>query len=179
MAMDGRARRELTESMIRLADGDRTAFHPIFETLWPLLSRFSERMLSNTADAEDAAQQALLKIFARASEFDPTREALPWALAIAANECRTARKRVLRSREVHAVEDRAIAGDFEQDLIERELAVALDSVIEELRPEDRATLLDVLNETRPSSLGAATFRKRVQRAIERLRAAWRAKHGTL
>jgi RNA polymerase sigma-70 factor (ECF subfamily) len=177
--MDGRARRALTEWMIRLADGDRAAFHPVFEALWPLLSRFSERLLTNRADAEDAAQQALLKIFARASEFDPGREALPWALAIAANECRTTRKRRLRSREVQEIQEGATERGPEDNAIERELAAALESVIEELRPEDKATLQDLLNESRPGSLGAATFRKRVQRAIERLRAAWRAKHGTL
>ena len=46
-------------------------------------------LLKNEADAADAAQEAMQKVFTRAHQYDPTRHALPWALAIAAWECRT------------------------------------------------------------------------------------------
>ena len=48
-------------------------------------------------------QQALLKLFERASEFDPELDALSWALGIAAYEVRTARKWRLRRREDFSV----------------------------------------------------------------------------
>ena len=88
--------RELHALLSRLSQGDRSAFQPLFVALWPLLRRFSTRFLSSTADGDDAAQQALLKVFSRSREYDPTRPALPWLLAIATNECRTLRKRHLR-----------------------------------------------------------------------------------
>ena len=56
--------------MTRLSEGDRSAFRPVFDFLQPLLRRFVARQLAS-ADAEDVAQQALLRIFERSSQFDP------------------------------------------------------------------------------------------------------------
>jgi len=69
--------------MTALAAGDRHAFHPVFVSLWPLLKSFTSRHLP-AADAEDAAQQALLNVLSRATEYEPERDALPWVLGIAA-----------------------------------------------------------------------------------------------
>ena len=96
--MDSAARAELHKCMVRLADGDRSAFSTVYQALWPVLRAFVARQLP-MPESEDAAQEALLKIFVRASDFDPERDALTWALAIAAFEVRTARKRGLRRRE--------------------------------------------------------------------------------
>src|SRR5688572_25845550 len=89
---------DLQHHMERLADGDRGSFHPVFTALWPVLRRFAARHLG-PEEAEDAAQEALVRIFFRASEFDPSRSALAWALGIAAFEIRTARRRRQRRRE--------------------------------------------------------------------------------
>ena len=93
-----RSQDELQSLMARLAQGDRGAFHPVFETLWPVLRRFAARHLP-PQEADDAAQEALLKIFHRAARFDPDRSALAWALGTAAYEVRTARRRSQRRRE--------------------------------------------------------------------------------
>src|SRR4051812_36910792 len=85
--------------MRRLADGDRSAFEPVYASLWAPLRAFCRRALP-ADDADDAAQHALLKVFDRASSFEPERDALTWALALAAWECRTLRKRRMRAREV-------------------------------------------------------------------------------
>ena len=84
--MDRSQREQLNEWMVSLADGDRGAFGAVYETIRPILARFAERSLGNSTDAEDVAQEALLKVFRRASEFDREREALPWVLGIAAYE---------------------------------------------------------------------------------------------
>src|SRR5262245_57886815 len=101
--MDRSSLTELQTQMERLADGDRSAFHPVFTLLRPLLHRFAARHL-RPEDAEDAAQDVLVKIFSRASEFDPARSALAWALGIASYEIRTIRKRRMRRREGTPVE---------------------------------------------------------------------------
>jgi len=72
--MKGRLDTDLQKMMVRLADGDRSALHPTFEMLWPLLRRFTARHLPH-AEAEDAAQEALVKIFRQAGRFDPARSA--------------------------------------------------------------------------------------------------------
>src|SRR5262245_15047408 len=83
----------------RLAAGDRDAIEPAFAALWPVLRRFSTRTLPIEADAEDAAQQALAKVFEQSASFDPSRDAVAWALTITWYECRTLRRRAQRRRE--------------------------------------------------------------------------------
>src|SRR5258705_8256855 len=89
---------DLQSLMIRLADGDRSAFHPVFTALWPIVRRFTGRHLP-PAEAEDAAQETLLKLFRQASRYDPSRSVLAWALGVAGFEIMTARRRLLRRRE--------------------------------------------------------------------------------
>src|SRR5262245_2756029 len=106
--MDAAGRRRLQQDFTRLAGGDREAFNAVFTALRPLLRRFALRALPE-ADADDAAQEALVKVFFRASEFDPHRDALSWVLGIAAYEMKTARRRRQRRREEEAVPERMAA----------------------------------------------------------------------
>jgi RNA polymerase sigma-70 factor (ECF subfamily) len=160
--------------MVRLADGDRGAFHPLFEYLWPKVLRFVQKQVD--ADADDVAQQALCKVFERASSFDPELDALAWALGIAAYEVRTARKwRSRRREEPAAALDAMPAGhDPEQDVIFKQLTAAAAEVFGTLSEADQQTLLLVARGERP---GGTTFRKRLQRSLSRVQRLWRARHG--
>jgi RNA polymerase sigma-70 factor (ECF subfamily) len=164
--------------MVRLADGDRTAFEPIYEALWPVVRRFAERTLAGSPDAEDAAQVAFMKVFARVSEFDPRRDAVTWVLGVAAHECRTFRQKQRRRREDPASDGERPAGDPspEDSALVRDLDAALVEVLGDLAAGDAATLRAVLDE-QPPAIAAATFRKRVERALARLRTAWSSRHG--
>src|SRR5262249_19742747 len=93
------ARRAIQELLERLAAGDRTAIEPAFDALWPLLRGFAARALRDEGLAEDAAQQALIKLFEQTSGFDPSRDGVAWAIAITSYEIRTIRRRGLRRRE--------------------------------------------------------------------------------
>lgn len=180
--MEPRARSLLNASMRRLADGDRAAFEPVYAALWPAIRAFCRRMLGGDADAEDAAQQALLKVFDRASSFDPDADALTWALAIAAWECRTARRRRTRSREAPDEHLPSVAADSptpEDAAIARDLDDAAREVLGTLAEADRETLRATLLEgDRDPSISGAAFRKRRERAFARLREAWRRIYGT-
>ncbi|MGH9868550.1 MAG: RNA polymerase sigma factor [Candidatus Polarisedimenticolia bacterium] len=165
----------LQRLMERLADGDRGAFHPVFESLWPLLRRFTGRHLG-PEDAEDAAQEALVRILRRASEFDSSRSALAWALGIAGFEVRTLRKRRMRRREQAASSRMAETPDPGPGPEDAAMLADLESMLREalgaLRPEDAETLRLYARGDR-AAVAAATFRKRVERALARLREAWR------
>lgn len=176
--MDRAQREALQRDLARLADGDRDAFHPVFVRLWPLLRGLVGRHLPRE-DAEDTAQDALVKVFARASEFDPRRDALSWALGVAAWEIRTARRRRYRRREdpLPAAVDLEDRGAGPEDAaIESERRAAVEDALGALDPADAATLRAFVAEE-PAAVTGATFRKRVQRALARLRAAWRMSHG--
>lgn len=171
---------ELDRQLARLADGDRSASSAVFAVLWPRLVAFAERSLGRGPDADDAAQQALEKVFAQAGKYDRTRSALAWALAITAWECRTLLARRQRRKEdsIDGAAELAqtVAGPEEQ-VIRRGLSEALDVAVAGLSEEDRRTLKEAFfDETEGTS--APAFRKRKQRTLERLRGAWRRLYGS-
>lgn len=173
--MDRLERARLHEAMTRLAAGDRDAFQAVYDRAWPEVRGLALRLLRDPVAAEDAAQDALLKVFERASVFDPERDALPWILGTAAWECRTARTRGRRRKEV-ALEPLIAPGPTpEEAVVAADLRAALEVALGALTPSDLATLEAAAGGPRPA-IGAAAFRKRLQRARSRLRAAWRATH---
>lgn len=178
--MDARQREQLQLAMAALAGGDRSAYHPVFTGLWPVLRRFSERMLHDRDLAQDAAQTALLKLLLHATEFRPDRDVVAWALGFASFECLSVRNRSARHREQRedAVLAAVVAGhpSPEEATIETDLRAAAVEVLGALRPQDVETIDLALSGPRPASSPA--FRKRLQRALERLRVAWRHTHGS-
>jgi RNA polymerase sigma-70 factor, ECF subfamily len=179
--VDQAQRQRLQQDLVRLADGDREAFHPVFVALLPLLRGFASRSLS-PVDAEDVAQEALVKLFMRAAEFDRTRDALSWILGITAYEIKTARRRQERRRESDmdraVIESREDATATPEALaIARDLDGVIDAAMQDLSPADAATLRAFAVGEPPAGVAPATFRKRVERGLARLRALWRATHG--
>lgn len=168
-------RHRIHEAMVRLADGDRGAFATVFEGLWPDLRRFTSRALLAHPDAEDVAQQALLKVFARISDFDTARDGVAWAFGIAAFEVRTLRRKLARRREMAAdlaLGEMATGQTPEEVVIDRDVRMALLEVLGELSEADRQALLG----NSASGVSPAAWRKRRQRALERLRGLWRRRH---
>jgi RNA polymerase sigma-70 factor (ECF subfamily) len=187
-------RATLSADLALLADGDRSAFDRVFTRVWPVVHGFTVHFLGGAPDAEDAAQLALLKVFERVEGYDRTRDGLTWVLTIAAWECRTVRRRQQRRREVtlESVDDAAAhvappmptvgltsAQDTSPEVVveRRRLQLALDEALERLAPAERAILLGDLCGPDGLDLGLdgvppATLRKRKQRALARLRAAF-------
>jgi RNA polymerase sigma factor (sigma-70 family) len=163
--------------MVRFADGDRAAFREVFESLWPVLLAFTGRTLAVRADAEDAAQRALLKVFDRIADMDRARDGVAWAVTLAAYEVMTVRRQHARRRE--QASDVLVAVADGQPLVlehlERdELRAAVRSAIGELSELDQAVLVAVLDDV---VISGETARKRRLRAFGRLRALWRKAHG--
>jgi RNA polymerase sigma-70 factor, ECF subfamily len=177
-------RAEVHDLVVRLADGDRAAFDPLFTRLWPLLTKFTERFLRGSSDAQDAAQQALSKVFWRISEFDRRRDGLSWIFGIAAYECRTIRKKHQRRREdpMPTGEEAgrwAVDTATEEELIQQDLVEAAEEVLVDLPRSDAETIrVAIRGEPRPEGVAAAAFRKRLERAFRRLRLAWSTKYGS-
>ncbi len=182
--MDRAQRLATQEQVTRLADGDRAVLAPLFETLWPVLRDFCRRSLASEADGDDAAQEAMIKVFARVSSFDRDRDALTWALAIAAWECRTVARRRGRRREddlSHAAHLVDGGSRIDDELSSRQLAAAATAVLGTLRPDDVAAVLAAVSDepAARAGLAPATSRKRLERALGRLRTAWRSRHDVL
>lgn len=179
--MDRVQREALQRDMARLADGDRDAFHSVFVRLWPLVRGFVGRHVP-PADADDAAQEALVKVFARAAQFDARRDALTWVLTLAAYEIKTVRRRHLRRREAAPPVEDALAGTPdpaagpEEAAMQQQQEDVVAAALALLSSQDEATLRAYMT-GEPPDVPDATFRKRVQRALLRLRALWSTSHG--
>lgn len=166
--------------MVRLSDGDRTAFPILLEQLWPVILAFAQRGVGHEQDAEDVAQEVFLRICARISDFDRQRDGLSWAFGIASYQIMTHRKSQQRRRETFGGSELRQhvdpAASQEEAMIQQELATALTAAIGALSDEDRVALGLVVAPARADVQGA-TLRKRRQRALDRLRAVWRKRYG--
>src|SRR5687768_16713089 len=169
--MDLARRKTIHEAMVRLSDGDRSAFPLLIEELWPVILSFTRRAVSDQ-DAEDVAQQVFVSICARISDFDRERDGLSWAFGIASYEIMTHRRRVQRRKETfddaQLIGSTDPAGTPEDALIRHDLTAALASAIGELSDSDRLAL-GLLATSEPLQSRGATLRKRRQRAVDRLR----------
>jgi len=165
--------------MTAAADGDRTAIDPLFTALWPLLVGYATRFVGEHALAEDCAQDALVKLFGRLDTYDRERDALTWALTHATWECRTARRKLGRRKEQPGEPTGALDGTSAAE--HRELVHAAVATLESLPARDREVIAASLSDDDElrKSLAPATFRKRLERAVARLRTSWRSRHGTL
>ncbi len=179
--MNADLRSKLNTSMSQLADGDRGAFDFVYETSWPLVNRFAIKTIGISHDAEDIAQHALMKVFSRAQEFDTRRDALSWILGITAFECKTYRQKVRRRKE-ESISDEVLSGhpneapNAEEALIQDSMERAIHESLAELGIQDRETIHMAIFEMERPAIPAATFRKRLQRAMGRLREKWSEKH---
>jgi len=102
---------------------------------------------------------------------------LPWALGIASWECRTILRRRARRREVP--DDGALllaTTDGQEEQVERQLVEAAVTALGTLSDADKETLLATFWDEAASVRGA-TLRKRRERALVRLRAAFRRLYG--
>ena len=163
---------DLDRLMKALAQGDRSAFTPVFRALWQPVLTLSKKLVGD--DAPDVAQTAMLHVLERAHEYDWRRPALPWALGIAAWECRTQRKKHERRREVGAEAAPEAVSEADQD--QRLLISAAMDAMGTLSAADQQTLLETYWDIAGPVTGA-TQRKRRERALTRLRDAFRRLYG--
>ena len=85
--------------MLRVQSGDLGAFELIVERYQDMVYGLGLSILRSPEDAEEAAQDAFLKLFRARDQFDATKEVEPWLLRIAGNACRDRlrRRRVVGS----------------------------------------------------------------------------------
>ena len=162
--------------MTAAADGDRGAVEPLFQLLWPVSVDFATKLVGDRALAEDCVQEALVKLFAQVDRFDRERDGTAWAFALVTWQARTIRKQRERRRE----DDVAANPSYEMgsDPIFR---AAIDEVLASLPARDRDVIVAAIvdDDALRDTLAPATFRKRLERALSRLRLSWRSRHGTL
>ncbi len=89
IAQTRRARREsgfLSTALSKVGGGDRAAFAQVYHHTSAKLLGVCLRVLGNRSEAEDALQEAFIKIWLKAGAFDPARSSpITWLAALARN----------------------------------------------------------------------------------------------
>lgn len=185
MATDDADRR--LEGLVELArEGDRDSLEQVVREIQDRVYGLALRMLGTPADAEDAAQEILVKVITRLDSFRGESRFTTWVYAVAANHLRTIKKsaweRRRRSFEQMAETQNAVLPDAtpataEQQVLVREVRLlCLHGMLLVLEREARLTFvlgdlfeLSGVEGAQVLGIEPAAFRKRLSRARDRIR----------
>lgn len=78
--------------MVRLQSGDDTALGALMERWEIPLKRFTFRLLLNETEAEEVAQETMVRVFQQRAKYRSDARFSPWVLTIAANLARNRRR---------------------------------------------------------------------------------------
>jgi RNA polymerase sigma factor (sigma-70 family) len=173
------------QDVARAVGGDRGALERILRALERPFHALALRMMRSPDDAEDAAQECLVRVATRLAQFDGRSRFSTWAWRVAVNRILDYRDGAVRARlrfETHAA---GLADGLEpaaperpEDLVELgELKMRCSrALLQCLDADDRIAfvlghILDVADVEAADILGTSpdAFRKRLSRARERLR----------
>ncbi len=73
--------------LVEARQGNREAFGRLVMAYQAPVYNLAYRMLNNTGEAEEAAQEAFVRAYTRLASYDPTRKFSTWILSIASNYC--------------------------------------------------------------------------------------------
>jgi len=161
-------------------DGDAAAVSAWFHTEHPRVYRLCFGFLAHAAEAEDVAQESMLRLLDHLSDLDPTRPYRPWRTGIVLNACRDRMRRARTRRE--AEEDAALARaerpmpDPRDELERAEAADLLALGLRSLPPREREAFvlrdleaLPTADVARALGIGESSVRSLVTLARQRLR----------
>ena len=169
------------ELVERARRGDGAAFARLVRDHEELAFRTAYLITRNAADAEDAAQTALVKAHRALPRFRRGAPLRPWLLAIVANEARNrarsaGRREALALRAAHEAPSGDAAPSPEGALLERERRAELLAALDALPDADRLVLscrylLELDEPETAAALGVrrGTVKSRTSRALGRLR----------
>jgi RNA polymerase sigma-70 factor, ECF subfamily len=150
--------------------GDRAAFHLLFEAYKDKVYSIALHYSNDEAMARDVTQQVFLKLFTSISQFRKDSEFATWLYRIVANTCideHRKRKRFVPFSPEIEVKNMSAKGSQEESYHRREVADSVRGAIAELSPKLRLPILlkyieglsyDEIAETLGCSIGTVSSR---------------------
>jgi len=168
--------------VLRAQHGDQRAFEQLVEPHRQIVFRVAYLITRNAADAEDAAQEALVKAWRSLGRFRAQAPFRPWLLQIVANEARNRRRGSGRAERLRlraaAVSSGEAAPSPEETAVSSEERRRLLDALEQLPEPARLVLvhrylLELSEDETAAVLGVrrGTVKSRTARALDRLREA--------
>ena len=126
--------------------GDKQAFSQLVQAYQRPVYNLTYRMLGNSEEAEDAAQETFLRAYARLSQYDPQMKFSTWVFSIANHHCID---RLRKRRATHiSIDDNPVLENLQEDTpqpehqaLEQEQSIELQGLINLLEPEYRTPLV--------------------------------------
>lgn len=128
------------ELMRRIGSGDAAAARIVVEQQLAGLVAMARGMLRSDNDAEDIAQEAFVRLWKQAGEWQPGRALIrTWLRRVAANLC-IDRLRSQRTRPIAPEEDWAVAARQQAGIEERQLVERVNAALADLPERQRLAL---------------------------------------
>ena len=126
--------------------GDDGAFGCLVESYQKPVFSLCYRMLGNSRDAEDAAQESFIRAYRYLNKFDPNRSFATWLLSIASHYCiDRMRKRRLNTVSTDVLPPEVVpdrnAPNPEKVFRNEEKELAIQRLLNDLKPTDRAAII--------------------------------------
>lgn len=126
--------------------GDDDAFGFLVDTYQKPVFSLCYRMLGNSKDAEDAAQESFIRAYQHLKKYDPDRSFATWLLSIASHYCiDRMRKRRLLIISTDVLPAEIIpdhnAPNPEKEFREQEKEALIEYLLKDLKPVDRAAVI--------------------------------------
>ncbi len=152
---------------LRVAGGDREAYSTLVRRHLPRVLAVTRRMLGNEARAEEAAQEALLRLWTHAGSYEPAKARLTtWLTRVTANICLDR----LRKRDEEAWPenfDVAQPATQERALLDGQVSVKVNAALQSL-PERQRLAMILCHYEELSMAEAASVMDTTAEAIESL-----------
>ena len=149
--------------MTRIAGRDALAFSSVVEAHLGMLHRVAYRMLGDGAEAEDVAQEALLRLWASADRWRPGQAGMAaWLTRVAVNLCldRLRRRRFSSDAEVPDRPDDAAGAD--EAMAEAQLRTAALTALGDLSERHRAAIVLTYYEELPNAVAAEVLEMKLK-----------------
>lgn len=111
MESTGDTAQALDDLALRAAGGDQVALDQVLAVVQPQVMRICGRMLLCREDAEEACQDALLRIATKIDQFEGRSRFSTWMYAVATNSARQTYRSLKRRAGEHPVPEMPIAAD--------------------------------------------------------------------
>jgi len=149
--------------MTRIAGRDALAFSRVVERHAPMLHRVAYRMIADGAEAEDIAQEALLRLWASAERWRPGQAGIAaWLTRVAVNLCldRLRRRRFSSDAEVPDRADDAPGADAV--MADAQLRAAALAALGDLTERHRAAIVLTYYEELPNAAAAEVLEMKLK-----------------
>ena len=162
-----------TRLMARAQNGDREAFHALFQEIGPIITRFLRRRVPDRDEIEDVCQEVLLAVYKSRRTYRPEYPFEPWLFAIARKVSGEHFHRGQRRSASQVLSNQITDGEGES---RAELAVKVREALDGLSPSQMEALnftkllgLSVKEASQRAGTSVGSMKVRIHRAYKTLK----------